>query len=276
MALYTDSLPPSSLSAIQARGIPVRRIESIHPSSGSSYDNDPRFIDCWSKLAAFSLVEYSRVVLLDSDMLVLQNMDELMELELDEPRVAAMGGGTRVFAAGHACVCNPLGKTHYPANWARENCAFTKMHASPAKAQVLGGTCELSPLGKLNSGLLVLNPSLEVFAQIARYMEAHAARMIFPDQDVLSELFRGRWVALPYVYNALKTLPEKATHSAIWRRDKVKNVHYILEPKPWVEMDANGLRNKPLGISEWWIRMDMERRQVERRMGLGGEASLDN
>lgn len=240
MALYTDTLPPSCLAAIRARGIPVRRIEHIQPASGRTYDQDLRFLDCWSKLAAFSLTEYSRVVLLDSDMLVLQNMDELMGLELDHPRVAASGRGTRVFAAGHACVCNPFGRGHYPPAWVRENCAFTKMHASPGAAQVSGGTCTLSPLGNLNSGLLVLNPSLEVFRQIVTYMEAHAGRMLFPDQDVLTELFRGRWVALPYIYNALKTLPGKETHSAIWRADRVKNVHYILDPKPWVEVDTKG------------------------------------
>ena len=52
---------------------------------------------------------------LDSDMLVLQNMDELMEMELDPPSMA--GKGKRVFAAGHACVCNPLKKPHYPNDW---------------------------------------------------------------------------------------------------------------------------------------------------------------
>lgn len=55
------------------------------------------------------------MVQLDSDMLVLQNMDELMDLDLDSP--ALEGKGERVFAAGHACVCNPLKKPHYPKNW---------------------------------------------------------------------------------------------------------------------------------------------------------------
>lgn len=265
VALYTDSVPPSCLAAIRARDIPLRRIEYIQPSAGGSYDEDPRFLDCWSKLAVFSLTEYSRVVLLDSDMLVLQNMDELMTLELDDPRTAAAGSGTRVFAAGHACVCNPFGKKHYPPTWVRENCAFTKMHASPAMAQVSGGSCTLSPLGNLNSGLLVINPSLEVFAQVVAYMEAHAGRMLFPDQDVLTELFRGRWVALPYVYNALKTMPAKETHSAIWRPDKVKNVHYILEPKPWVEVDTKEASDWTSEVREWWVKMDWERRQAERR-----------
>lgn len=60
-------------------------------------------------------MEYERVVQLDSDMMVVQNMDELMEMELDD---AALGGkGERVFAATHACVCNPLKKEHYPKEW---------------------------------------------------------------------------------------------------------------------------------------------------------------
>lgn len=265
MALYTDSLPPSCLSAIRARNIPVRRIQYIQPTSGGTFEADPRFIDCWSKLAAFALTEYSRVVLLDSDMLVLQNMDELMSLELDDPAVAAAGRGTRVFAAGHACVCNPLGKKHYPPDWVSENCAFTRMHSSPAAAQMSGGSCALSPLGNLNSGLLVLNPSLEVFAQIVDYVEAHAGRMLFPDQDVLTELFRGRWVALPYVYNALRTLPAAETHSAIWMPDRVKNVHYILDPKPWAETEGGKIQDKMSELSEWWLEMDRERRKAEGR-----------
>jgi alpha-N-acetylglucosamine transferase len=89
------------------------------------FTNDPRFYDCWSKLTPFSLVEYDRVVQLDSDMLVLRNMDELMELELDPPSMA--GKGNKVFAASHACVCNPLKKPHYPKDWyvvsGREVCA---------------------------------------------------------------------------------------------------------------------------------------------------------
>lgn len=55
------------------------------------------------------------MVLLDSDMLVMQNMDELMDMALDAPELE--GSGSRVFAASHACVCNPLKKPHYPKNW---------------------------------------------------------------------------------------------------------------------------------------------------------------
>lgn len=115
IALYTDSFPLAGHAALDARGIPRRHIPYLLPSVHKDYSNDTRFYDCWSKLTPFSLVEYDRVVQLDSDMLVVRNMDELMDLELDSP---ALGGtGPRVFAASHACVCNPLNKPHYPKDW---------------------------------------------------------------------------------------------------------------------------------------------------------------
>lgn len=61
------------------------------------------------------MVLYERIVLLDADMLVVENMDELMELELDEPKY--QGNGNRVFAATYTCLCNPLNKAHYPRDW---------------------------------------------------------------------------------------------------------------------------------------------------------------
>lgn len=115
VALYTDALPSEALAALEARGIPTRHIPFLLPSDNKDYSNDARFYDCWSKLASFSLVEYDRVVQLDSDMLVLQNMDELMDLELDDARLG--GRGQKVFAACHACACNPLNKSHYPRDW---------------------------------------------------------------------------------------------------------------------------------------------------------------
>lgn len=115
VVLYTDSFPPEGHAAVNARGLPKQRVPHLLPTLPKEYANDPRFYDTWTKLTAFSLVEYERVVLLDSDMLVRQNMDELMDLELDAPELG--GRGNRVFAASHACVCNPLKKPHYPKDW---------------------------------------------------------------------------------------------------------------------------------------------------------------
>lgn len=115
VVLYTDSFPAEGHEALDSRGIAKRHVPYLLPTDAKDFTNDIRFYDCWSKLTPFSLIEYDRVVQLDSDMLVLQNMDELMDVPLDG--VESKGMGDRVFAASHACVCNPLHKSHYPKDW---------------------------------------------------------------------------------------------------------------------------------------------------------------
>ncbi|KAH8845881.1 hypothetical protein MCOR27_006920 [Pyricularia oryzae] len=271
VALYTDTFPESGRTALASRGIAAQRIEYLLPTKSSrDYSEDPRFYDCWSKLTPFSLEQYDRVVQLDSDMLVLQNMDELMEMELDAPEVSAAGGpdSKRVFAASYACVCNPLKRAHYPKDWVPENCAFTTQHGEPDKAQVEGADPAKVPLPILNGGLQVVNPSRVLFQQIVEHMENNAASLDFADQSLLSELYKDRWVALPYVYNALKTLRWPGVHDAIWRDDKVKNVHYILTPNPWDQLDAEGNTKSEEETMGWWADVNKERREGEKAKGI--------
>ncbi|KAI9673522.1 MAG: hypothetical protein M1829_004029 [Trizodia sp. TS-e1964] len=263
VALYTDAFPPEGHSALDLRKIPKKRINYLLPNVHKDYTNDVRFYDCWSKLTPFSLTEYDRVVQLDSDMLVLQNMDELMEMELDPPSLE--GRGNKVFAASHACVCNPLKKPHYPSDWIPKNCAFTSQHSDPESAQT-NGAPPTSGLGIVNGGLQVVNPSKVVYDLIIAQMSSGTAveNYEFADQSLLSDLFKDRWVALPYIYNALKTLRWKDVHSQIWRDDRVKNIHYILSPKPWDEKP-----DEPAEKShEWWWKANSERIAGEKENGI--------
>jgi alpha-N-acetylglucosamine transferase len=293
VALYTDSLSPEGHVALDSRNIAKKRIPYLLPSINKDYSHDTRFYDCWSKLTPFSLVEYERVVQLDSDMLVLQNMDELMELELDPP---ALGGkGSRVFAASHACVCNPLKRGHYPKNWfvfpwenlpgcgekqvltrqprIHANCAFTTQHSCPNLAQMTGAPPDAG-LGMPNGGLQVVNPSKDTYTTIVAKLETPSPTSYdFADQSLLADVFPGRWVSLPYVYNALKTLRWKGVHDAIWRDERVKNIHYILVPKPWNESEIE--RNGEGGtcqdrdpVNSWWWDFTVERWEEEKAKGI--------
>lgn len=203
-------------------------------------------------------------------MLVLKNMDELMDINLDAPSMA--GKGNRVFAAGHACVCNPLKKRHYPKDWAKENCAFTKQHGDPERAQTEGPPTDASPLSYMNGGLQVVNPSSEVYQQIIEYLNSDKApSMEFADQSLLSDLFRHRWVPLPYIYNALKTMRWEGVHSEIWRDERVKNVHYILSLKPWDEYtnaDGKKISTAKDESHRWWQEVD-EKRVGEEKKAMG-------
>ncbi|KAK3672397.1 hypothetical protein LTR78_007704 [Recurvomyces mirabilis] len=273
IALYTDSFPADGHAALDRRGIAKKRVEYLLPKVEKSFENDPRFYDCWSKLTPFSLTEYERVVQLDSDMLVLKNMDELMDMPLDGPEKE--GKGDRVFAASHACVCNPLRKPHYPKDWIPENCAFTSQHGTPDKAQKEGAP-PTAGLAMPNGGLQVVVPSTAVYNLILTSLSgANTSSFDFADQSILSDLFPGRWVALPYVYNALKTLRWKDVHHQIWRDGEVKNMHYLLAPKPWDEDEEFKKKEwdgeKRTGrdpANEWWWESSRRRWAEEKKNGV--------
>ncbi|KZV83470.1 glycosyl transferase family protein [Exidia glandulosa HHB12029] len=267
IVLYTDSLPPEAHHALKARHIPMKHVPYLVPKSQRDYSNDPRFYDCWTKLTPFSLVEYERVVQLDADMLVLQNMDELMDIELDS-RSDSMNSN-RVFAATHACACNPCKKPHYPKHWVPKNCAYTSQHSSPKRAQAKGAPCTAG-IGLPNGGLQVVNPSAETYGTILRALNStDASSYDFADQSLLGDVFRGRWVSLPYVYNGLKFLRWDGVHDAIWRDASVKNMHYGMNPKPWEETEEmRKKRDTRDETHEWWWEINEERLKEEKTHGV--------
>lgn len=73
--------------------------------------------------------------------------------------------------------------------------------------------------------------------------------MLFFDQDLLTIVYRDKWIPMPYTYNALKTL--RSCHSDIWKDEDVKILHYILD-KPWKSrtFDKNDLVQGLHGL--WW------------------------
>lgn len=81
------------------------------------------------------------------------------------------------------------------------------------------------------------------------------ASWMFPDQDLIAHLFRGKWEALPWCYNALKTM--RYWHSGsngFWRDEEVRNVHYICD-KPWKRRPA---RKNPSSAAEETQEEDLE------------------
>ena len=92
---------------------------------------------------------------------------------------------------------------------------------------------------RLNSGLVVLQPSSETFSQILDFLynDPRVSTYGFPDQDLLADFFHGKFLPISYRYNALKTL--RYCHKEMWRDEDVKNVHLILK-KPWYNQLPEG------------------------------------
>ncbi len=144
-----------------------------------------------------------------------------------------------------------------------KNCAFTSQHDHPDEAQKHGAR-STAGLGMPNGGLQVVNPSKALYNQILERMttETSVSSYEFADQSLLGDLFDGRWVGLPYIYNALKTLRD--IHKPIWRDGEVKNIHYILAPKPWDEKKGEESNE----THKWWIDANLERIAEEKRAGI--------
>lgn len=119
-----------------------------------------------------------------------------------------------------------------------------------------------------NGGLQVVNPSKGIYDKIVAQLATSAtSNYEFADQSLLGDLFYGRWVAVPYIYNALKTLRWEGVHNTIWRDNNVKNVHYILSPKPWDEVREDVQKSQdPSHV--WWIEMNKDRINDEEQRGM--------
>ncbi|KAF8640458.1 hypothetical protein AX17_000122 [Amanita inopinata Kibby_2008] len=271
VAMVTSSLPEDARIVLQRRGIVVREVETLKPQAVAHqlHPHDARFEDTWTKLRGFELEEYERVVLLDCDMLVRKNMDELFEIELPEDEIAA----------AHVCACNPRKLAHYPADWIPENCAHAAVTHPTALPPPVTETSP-RPYTQLNSGLVVLNPSKEIASAIYDFLDtsSEVASFAFPDQDLLTAYFEGKWRPIHWYYNALKTLRD--IHPNEWSDDEVRCVHYILPDKPWHRRVIAPELEEKYGIlnSWWWEQFDKlgeEMKAADAEMWSSIESDVD-
>ncbi|WFD24157.1 acylglycerol lipase [Malassezia equina] len=242
VVMVTEGVNEATRCILTQMGCVVRDVAAWGIEADEDAMAQARFVNVWTKLRAMELYEYDRVVLVDVDMLVVQNMDELMDLSL----------GPYAVGASFACTCNPNRIATYPATWVPENCGFALRPHPPAPTHLTRETHH-----RLNSGLVVLDPDRKRTAQLHAYAESvpeRVRRYSFPDQDLLADAFHGAFLPLPWYYNALKTL--RRCHPDLWDDGEVRNIHFILEHLHDMWWDAyNALASQPeqIGLShdEW-------------------------
>ena len=146
---------------------PVEHMK-VHPSR--LMGSDKRFADVFTKLRALEQTEFSKVILMDLDTIVVQSIDELFGYTAP----SALFRGNEYAAAG----TRRAGKT-----------LFNK------------GTG--SPRGGINAGVMLLAPSSEDFQQCSRRIRLPGPATSAPEQDFLSicDMYIGKWMKLPVKYN---------------------------------------------------------------------------
>jgi lipopolysaccharide biosynthesis glycosyltransferase len=132
------------------------------------------------------------------------------------------------------------------------HCAYTSVThptASPLKIQKNSPR----PHSQLNSGTIVLNPSIATSTSIYQFLQSSPkiAEWTFPDQDLLSDYFKARWKPIPWYYNALRSL--RNVHPQIWADNEIRCLHYIFADKPWQSRTpASGLDAGFDVMNQWW------------------------
>lgn len=254
--LTTPSFPKNLLPALKQESNLTNSyhfaISSLMPSAHNLPDTliAARFEDTWTKLRVFELHRYGceKLVFLDADMLVRQNMDELFDMKPP---------ANDWIMANHACVCNLDHDSWAPEDWKMSNCAYTGLKSQSLPTHVpKSGTPGKRTHTLLNSGLFIFTPHEKQWIEMQNFLaeDPRVKTYMFPDQDLLADFFKDRWQSLSWKYNALKTM--RYWHTNLWKDEEVKNLHYIVD-KPWnkrIGPDgvAGHLGRDGITHSWWW------------------------
>lgn len=85
LVLVTPDVPEAARATLEKEGWGVHEIEPIENPNPDTNQLFARFRNTFTKLRAFALTEYEKLVFLDADTIVLQNIDDLFE----RPAIAA-------------------------------------------------------------------------------------------------------------------------------------------------------------------------------------------
>lgn len=179
----------------------VISIDYIEVNNAIFSEQNTRFRDVFTKLECLSLTNYHKIILLDSDMIITNNIDHLFKL--DSPA---------------ACLKKyyvPFGKK-IPDSMI---CSGNKL------------------IGSINAGLMLLKPDLNELNFIKKDInqDKQINKYKYPEQDYLSLRYCHKWISITFNYNFQFGLTNrvKKTH---YKADDLYVIHYSSSYKPWNDL----------------------------------------
>ncbi|XP_074310158.1 galactinol synthase 2-like [Silene latifolia] len=227
-------VPEEHRRILVSQGCIVREIEPVYPPENQTHFAMPYYVINYSKLRIWEFVEFSKMIYLDGDIQVFDNIDHLFDLPNGN------------FYAVMDCFCE---KT-----W-----AHTTQHKigycqqSPNK--VHWDEHELGPKPDLyfNAGMFVYEPKMSTYHDLLESVRV-APTTPFAEQDFLNMYFRNIYKPIPPVYNLVLAM--------LWRHpenvmlDDVKVVHYCAAgSKPWrYTGDEENMQREDIKmlVKKWW------------------------
>ncbi|XP_008801762.2 galactinol synthase 2-like isoform X2 [Phoenix dactylifera] len=227
-------VPEDHRRLLESQGCIVREIEPIYPPENQTKFAMAYYVINYSKLRIWEFVEYSKMVYLDADIQVYENIDELFDLP------------DGYFYAVMDCFCERTWS--HTAQYRVGYCQQCPERA-PWPADELGPPPSLY----FNAGMFVFEPGIATADALLATLKVTEPAP-FAEQDFLNMFFRDIYKPIPLVYNLVLAM--------LWRHpenvelDKVKVVHYCAAgSKPWrytgkeENMDRADIKEL---VRRWW------------------------
>ncbi|KAL0420162.1 UNVERIFIED_CONTAM: Galactinol synthase 1 [Sesamum radiatum] len=223
-------VPPAHRRLLLDQGCIVREIDPIYPPDNQTQFAMAYYVINYSKLRIWEFVEYNKMVYLDGDIQVYDNIDHLFDLE------------DGYFYAVMDCFCEKTW-SHTP------QYKLGYCQQCPEKVR---WPSEMGhpPALYFNAGMFVFEPNISVYQKLL-YTLKITPPTPFAEQDFLNMFFKDIYQPIPNVYNLVLAM--------LWRHpenDQVKVVHYCAAgSKPWrytaKEDNMQGEDIKML-VKKWW------------------------
>ncbi|KAK8475683.1 hypothetical protein V6N13_141175 [Hibiscus sabdariffa] len=232
VALLPD-VPEDHRKILVEQGCILKEIEPVYPPENQTQFAMAYYVINYSKLRIWEFVEYSKMIYLDGDIQVFDNIDHLFDME------------DGYFYAVMDCFCEKTW-SHTP------QYKIGYCQQCPDKVQWPSQLGSKPPL-YFNAGMFVYEPSLSVYEDLLTTLKVTSPTP-FAEQDYLNMFFRDIYRPIPPIYNLVMAM--------LWRHpenielEKAKVVHYCAAgSKPWrytgkeENMDREDIK---ILVAKWW------------------------
>ncbi|KAI3440514.1 MHD domain-containing protein [Psidium guajava] len=233
-------VPAEHRRMLVEQGCVVRNIEPVHPPENHRTDFAMAYyVINYSKLRLWEFVEYGKMIYLDGDIQVFDNIDHLFDLPNGN------------FYAVMDCFCEKTW-SHTPQN------RIGYCQQNPDKVRWPEDLGPKPPL-YFNAGMFVFEPDLNTYRDLLHTVKVTPPTP-FAEQDFLNMYFREVYKPIPPVYNLVMAMLWR--HPENFALDEVKVAHYCAAgSKPWrftgeeANMDRDDIEAL---VKKWWDIFDDE------------------
>lgn len=245
-------VPEAHRQILRSQGCIVHEIEPIYPPKNQVQFAMPYYVINYSKLRIWNFLEYSKMIYLDADIQVFENIDHLFDMP-DGYLYASMD-----------CFCEKTW-SHSP------QYQIGYCQQCPRRVPWPAEMGSPPPL-YFNAGMFVFEPSRLTYEDLLHTLELTAPTP-FAEQDFLNMFFEKTYKPIPLVYNLVLAM--------LWQHpenvdvEKVKAAHYCAAgSKPWrytgkeANMDREDIK---MLVAKWWDIYNDESLDFKPEISVQGE-----